>query len=154
MNKVESKKRSKTKETIIRILFVVGVFGVYLGISYYDCISLKLFTPTNLFHENGINKTYALLFGSGICNTCSTGRYLSTVSDNLDIVFVVPRDYSDIDIQNFRDAFSLQGKIVRGDSRISRLVDHIVACRQYKEGRRNVLVKVTANNKINIVRLL
>lgn len=145
MKKIKNFKR-------FRMLFLVLVVLLFWAFNYYPCISLDLTSlPEKILH-NGKHFTDVLfLYGSGICTSCTSGKYVYSLKDREDIVFVVPSTYTQYDLENFNDIFMLKGKVIKGDEEIAKLVNKINLCKERDMWKANYHIKFGKNGRIKSI---
>lgn len=118
-------KRRKDYRVIAYIFVVAALFSMFnlgaLAIRIMDMpIGLKLL----------IDKPTKLIFIEGNpCNECPSGKYIVELMNQTGtyaLVFVVPSDYTENDVSNFKRAFSVQGTFVRSDDETKKVVNKLM----------------------------
>lgn len=76
-----------------------------------------------------IDRRAKLIFIEGNpCTECPSGQYIAGLKYQMStssLIFIVPADYTDNDVLNFRRVFSIDGEFVRFNDDIRRTVDKI-----------------------------
>ncbi|NIR04327.1 MAG: hypothetical protein GTN82_02755 [Candidatus Aminicenantes bacterium] len=141
--------KSKTKSTIFRVLFVVLVILIFLVVKYHDCLIFEFSMTPEIFLKNKDKRNAVILYGSGICGSCPTGKRLLFLKDEYDLLLIVPEEFSDTDIENLRDVFSLKGKITRGNNELVDYLKKIASCKKSSDWRKNLFVEINENGRVS-----
>lgn len=143
----------KKKSLLLRLLFIAGIVIIFFVSKNYNCLKLdSLTTPQVLSQNTGIKSCY-ILYGTGLCNSCGSGkRLLSLKKDQSDILFVVPRDFDDVAIHNLKETFSLSGTVVRGFDEVENLLRNIALCQKYAEWQKNIYIELDKDGDMSKIK--
>lgn len=134
-----------------RILIALAVVGIALLYYFYPCLMLNF---KNLPHYEALNndtREIVFLYGKGICGTCPTGNFLNSLEDTQKILFV-PDNYTDTDIENFKDTFRIQGPVTRGKKETINFLENIAGCKRLNDWRNNYHVTLKDNKKFEAIK--
>jgi hypothetical protein len=141
------------KFKILIIAFIVGVFLLY---SSYGCLLLSLEGMPGTVAENISQKTEMvfLLYGKGLCGVCASGNFFyhqtaKIKANNKNVLVITPKDFSENDIENLKDTFTIQGKIIRGDDDVVTFLKRLAACSNQDDWRHNFYLKVDPGKEIS-----
>jgi hypothetical protein len=142
----------KKKFKRLRILFIILIVFVFWAFNYYPCLSLDLISlPQKLKNHKDI-KDALLLYGSGVCSSCSTGQYVYDLRERKDILFIVPSNFTQYEIKNLKDIFALKGTVMNGDEDVMSLVERINDCKDLNMWKANYHVRFGKNGKITSIK--
>jgi len=137
---------------IYRLLIVLAVVSVTLIYYFYPCLMLNIKDFPSYNCTNAGIKRIIILYGAGICDSCSTGRFIRTLEDKKNVLFVVSGDYSDNDMENLRDTFKLEGMIIRGGEDTDDFLKDIAGCKRIEDWRKNYFVTLKSNKKLDTIK--
>jgi hypothetical protein len=147
----------KNKETprkdfqVVRFLFVIVIIVIFMSFGYYNCLYVKFASVEDFLKVKGKESTVVILYGSGVCNSCSAGKYIYSIREDKDVTYIVPENFKESDIENLKDVFGLKGRILKGNSKVETLVKRAVNCGNLKEEQRNFLLKAKKNGNIESI---
>lgn len=147
----ENKKTPKKNSLMFRFLFVIIVMVIFMSFGYYNCLYIKFASIEDFAAVKGKPNTFVILYGSGVCNSCATGKYIYSIREDKEMTYIVPENFKESDIENLKDVFGLQGRILKGNSKIETLVRRAVNCSNLKKEQRNFLVKSKKNGSIESI---
>jgi len=147
---------TKIEINISRISILIAIVVAYFIIIPGPCSALKnVRIPDSVVRQFDKDEyTLILLYEKYICGTCPSGKFLYQIAVDPNNVIVIPKDYSDNDIENIRFAFILQGIILRGDQSFDILIMKITSCYRNSNIDSNILLKILNKNKINEFKFL
>jgi len=145
--------KKKTKKIFFRLLFVALVVIIFLAYNYYPCFLMNFSSLPESIQNIPGKKEVVLLYGTGLCLSCVSGRYLYGLRERRDILYVVPPEFEETDIENLLDVFVLKGKVIKGDNRVSTLIKRINRCKGLKDGTANFHIYVNRNGKPDSIKL-
>jgi hypothetical protein len=133
-----------SKSSNIRVLFAMVVLGLIILKMYFPCLLIRIEKMPDILsrycRDGNIN--ILILFGGNICSTCPSGRYLINKNNDKNILIIVPKDYSDIDIINMKGEFKISGNVVRSNNKLYKYYLNIKACASIKKSISDILVEV------------
>ena len=122
-----------SQKIIIISIFATGV----VGLSRFNCIRVKIAgLPDIMKNIDAAQNRWLFLYGGNICATCPTGMFIYKVACDSNVWFVFPPEYGQVDVENFRRAFSIKGHIQIADSRLDAF--YVRLCRCLKKKKKNV----------------
>ena len=127
-----------------RIFFIILIIGFFLLLNSWNCLMLNLGNAPAVIQKN-IDKTtnkVLLLYGQGICGTCSSGTFLHQEGFMENILILVPQEFTDNEIDNLRYAFSIKGKIRRGDEGVISFVKKVASCTKMDRWNKNYYIEM------------
>jgi hypothetical protein len=141
-------------QKFIRLIIILVIILTYFIINSYHCILLKYKPIPACIVENVTNKDSTLVFlnGRNLCPTCSPGQYVYSLSRRKEIIYFVPEDFSNNDIENLRYAFDIKGKIIKRDIKINNFLEKISSCTKVKDLRENFCLGLGENNKVKEIK--
>ncbi len=90
------------------------------------CLMIKYTNPfSNIVGQK--SKIVVALFGL-ISSSCPSGKIIHTLGKNKDVIFVVPEDFSVIDIENLRKKFNIKSKIKKAEPEMIRFLKNVERC--------------------------
>jgi hypothetical protein len=104
--------------------------------------------------KNLVGREILFLYGNGICSGCPPGRFLNNLKSRTDILIIVPKEFSNADVKNLRNVFSLRCKIIKSNEEIEKLLRKIAACKKTKSREKNFLIELSKSRKIDLIRLI
>lgn len=138
----------KNKVLLFRLTFLLLVIAILIALDSYPCWLLK---QTNINGKNSDQihqkNTYIYLFGN-LCAECMSRSEINTIKHQKDGVFVVPKFFSDIDINNLRETFNINSDIVRGNDYSETILKRAARCARKKIWKRNIVIKKDIKGKI------
>lgn len=124
----------------IRVLFIVLTILIFF-ISYkFECLKLRLVSNPEFIEKNDFSQVVYLRSSKGLCRDCPQGRFLLTTSRTAAPIFLVPRDFTDFDIENFKDVFQINTMVLRIDDQLSAYFNNILACYAKTAQNANILL--------------
>ncbi len=137
-----------------RVLLVIAVVGCAFIYYFFPCLMLNIknIPGYDCLNKNNDIRRIIILYGGKICFTCSTGEFIDSLRDTKSILFVVPDDYSDIDIENFRDSFKIEGLIIRGGEHTADFLKNLAGCRREGDWQKNYLLTLNENKKFKTIK--
>jgi hypothetical protein len=144
--------KTEKMKIVYRILFILMILFLFFTIKYNHCIRLRFSPIPSKIAQWKNENTVVVLSGFGLCSDCSPGRFLLKIHSKTDILYFVPSDFSDHDIENLKNVFMLNGKILKSDKAVQSYINKIVACNNIKKDKINLLVEFNEANRIKSVR--
>lgn len=147
---------TKIEINISRISILIVIAVAYAVLNPGRCSALKnVRIPDSVVRQcNKDEYNLILLFEKNICGTCPSANFLYRIAGDPNVVIIIPKEYTDNDIENIRIAFNLRGLILRGDQTSDILLKKIAPCYSNNNTESNFLLKIVEKNKINEFRLL
>jgi hypothetical protein len=139
------------KSQIANLIFVLSIILIILMVKNWGCIVLK-FTPLpeKLFLLK--KRNLVLLYGASICPSCHSGTYINSLKKSSSYTaFVLPAEFRDYEVENFKNVFSIKADIIKGDDEVKRFVDKIRSCRKMDEWSGNFHIRVSDTGKVEKV---
>lgn len=131
----------------LRAVFIGLIVGIVLVLRFYPCIAFK----QGIIHliKKGSSRVRGIVFlyGSHICTSCPNGTFLYSLRDREDIVFIVPGDYTGIDLKNLRSVFLLKGRVIKGNKSTVWLLKNVMRCRGLNIWQKHYFVELDSEQK-------
>lgn len=99
-------------------------------------------------------KEVVFIYNLNICGSCPSGKYLYSLKDKENKIFVVTPGMTKDEIRNFRDVFNIRGKIIKGDGEAGSILRIVSACYKKKDWRNNCIMKKNKKGNLKFVRFL
>jgi len=64
------------------------------------------------------------------------------------MLYIVPSDFTNFDIENLQDVFQLKGKVIRGDNEVIVYIDKIAGCYGKRKRTTNIILQFDANKNV------
>jgi hypothetical protein len=126
--------------------------GIFLTVKYYNCILLDFSSTPKIILENKDKEDVILLYGGGLCGSCPPGKKLLSMKNRVNILFVVPEEFSEIDLANFKDVFMIKAKVIRGNEEIIGLLKKIASCKRLSEWQNNIYLEIDKGGSISKIK--
>jgi hypothetical protein len=137
-----------------RILFILLIIGIFLIYNSYSCIIIEFTSLPGLLSKAQNLKGAVVLNGFDICGTCPAGEFVISVKDDPDILFILPAGLSGHEIENFKYAFEVKGRVEKGDQEFFNYLDKIAACQKKYRVESNIFIKLDSEGDIKAIRNL
>lgn len=141
----------KIKIKGFRLLFILLLIAAFWAFNYYPCISLDFVALPEKIRKNDF-KEVLILYGSGVCTTCSTGKYVYALRERENILVILPGHFNKYDMENFNNVFMLKGRVIKGDEDVLKLVKRINRCKELDMWKANFHIKLEKDGKIALVK--
>lgn len=120
-----------------RLFAYVCVVVALLAAFNYQKLAIQLVgIPDDL--KKLISRPSKLVFIDGNpCTGCPSGQFIASLKNQLgayELVFIVPSDYTENDLSNFKRAFSVDGVFIRSDNITRRMEDSLRRAYKVKQG--------------------
>jgi hypothetical protein len=99
----------------------------------------------------GVDKVI-FLYGGGICGTCPQGKFLYSLKERKDILFVVPEELNIYEKENLLRAFSIRGKIINGDTEVKIFLERLVRCSKKGDWQNNFYAELDKDKELKAVK--
>lgn len=137
-----------------RIIILLLIVGIYLIYNSFPCIMINLSGIPQKIKVNldkGMNKII-FVYGAGICGTCPQGSFIYSLKESKDVLFVLPGEINDNELENFKNSFSIHGKIIKGDSEITRYLGRIFECSNRGDWRKNLYIEYDKKQNMKVIK--
>jgi hypothetical protein len=120
---------------------------------FNPCLSLKFAKPPEKISRivSSSDTKIAFLYGD-FCGECPSGNFLYSLKDKKNIIFVVPPNFILNDMENLKELFSLEGKIIKGNSETEHLLKKIATCLKVDSWKNNFIADVKNEKRISSVK--
>ena len=134
----------KIKSINLKIIILFGIIGIILFHHFYPCIYLKFISiPDKINSLRKKDKSEIFLLYGNLCKSCPSGFSIyNNIKDRDDIFAIVPNEFSNNDIKNLKNLFSIKGQTIRGDSEIENFLSKIAKCKKLKNFRVNYVLEI------------
>jgi hypothetical protein len=136
-----------------RFLIVLLIIGIFLIYNQWPCIMTSISGfPASITHKVKIHNTkIALIYGLGICGTCPSGQFISELSKEKNVLYVVPEELSNHEVENLKDAFDIAGAVTRGNEETVTFLKRVSKCSKLNTWRKNFYVELDENKKLKSI---
>lgn len=134
-----------------RILILVAIILIAVLIKFLPCITYSMAKMPEMISKSfgkSDTKVVFFLLGEGICGTCPTGRFVYSLRENKDILFFLPHDLTDAELENFHHTFSIKGQIVKMNKEVSEYLIKMTRCLGLKSKGINIIVQINKKGKV------
>jgi hypothetical protein len=140
----------KVKYRFLIVLLIIGIFLIY---NQWPCImaSISGFPVSITQKVKDHNTKIVLLYGLGICGTCPSGQFVSELSEKKNVLYVVPEELSNHEVENLRDAFDIVGEVTRGNDEIVTFLKRGCKCSKLNTWRKNYYAELDENKKLKSI---
>jgi hypothetical protein len=122
------------------------VLLAFFIVKYYNCLILDFSSLPDVIAKS---KKVFFLYGSGVCGSCPPGKTLLALKDKTDLLFIVPDDFTDIDMYNLKDVFMLKGKIIKGNREVIDFLKKISSCKKFEGWKYNIYIEIKEDGSIS-----
>jgi len=136
----------KNRKYSISVIIISLLFFISFLITISSCLRLKLSPIPNLLKTDSLHSIIIIMNGKSPCLSCPDGKYIYSIRNRKDVLFVFTKKYSKNDIENFGDVFEIKGKMILADDKIQSFVNILFKCKMKKRFHKNNLV--IKSNKI------
>jgi len=135
-----------------RILFILSIIGIFIIYKSYNCIILNFSPIPKLITNNSSLKLVIILYGYGICGTCPSGKFINSIKDKQDVLFIIPPELTNYEIENMKNAFNIKGELIKGDKEIAVYLNKISECKKKYNIRENIFIELNDNGEIKLIK--
>ncbi|GEM_PF-1640541 len=145
--------KEKDIPLIYRISILILIIGISMIVNSYSCIMLSLTGVPDRITKNIDRKIdkIILLYGENLCGTCPTGVFLLSLKEKIDILFIVPQEYSQNEIDNLKRSFLIKSKLISGNPETKTYLDRLVSCSKKNPNNRNLYIRLDGVKKIKSI---
>jgi hypothetical protein len=138
------------KRKKIRSLFLFILLVTLLIYYFYPCLSIKFIRlPEFILEISTTNTEYVYILYGTLCLHCPSGDYFKSIKKKASSIFIVPSDFSRIDIENLKTKYEINGTVLLGNEKIISIIKKFAKCKGAKNWRQNFRVQVNQTNRID-----
>ncbi len=131
------------------LIISICILLIFLVYGFGSCFIFKIINFSGFVMGRSEEKTILFLYGN-LCSVCPSGEYIYSLKDDEAIVLVVPSQFTEYDIENLRNIYSLKGHIVKGGFKARVFLKLLSKCFKIAEKEGNFKVKFKGKRVVNI----